>query len=146
MTQASEQLPAPQIVRQGYEPADVSVRGLLWFVVVLVLCVFGSSVVSWFLVRHYMSVPRAVDVPRSSVPSIDRFTAPNLQPTQNHNALPQQDLAELRSDEAKIFDQLGWKVDPDTQAPRIPDAIVGELARTYSAVSATQPSGGGQPR
>ena len=146
MTQTSEQLPAQKIVQQGYEPADVSVRGLLWFVVVLVMCVFCSSVLSWFLVRHYMSVPRAVDVPRSSVPSIDRFTEPNLQPTQKHNALPPQDLAELRSDEAKIFDQLGWKLDPDTQAAQIPNSIVGDLARRYSAASATQPSEGGQPR
>jgi hypothetical protein len=146
MTQSSEEVPPQQILRKGYEAADVSVRGLLWFVVIFLLTAAVLHTALWFLLKHYVSVPRVVDAPRSSVPSVTRFIEPNLQPSPNHNALPREDLAQLRWDEAKRFEQLGWNVESDTHSAHIPDSIVAQLVLRYSTAATTQAAGGGQTR
>ncbi len=143
MTQDVEQPPSPQALKQGYEPPDVSNRGLLIFFIIFVL--FGAAVQAgvWMLTKYYLNLPRTVDAVTSAAPPQERFVPPHLQPIQNHNELPREDLADLRREKAQIFKQLGWKTDPDTGVPVIPDQIVNELAKERRQNSAA--TKGGQP-
>ena len=43
-----------------------------------------------------------------------------------HDTLPWQDMEQLRTDEADIFERMGWRLDSHGQ-PRVPDRIVQEL-------------------
>jgi hypothetical protein len=142
MSQTDEQSPSPQVLEQGYEPSDVSVRGLMIFLVIFVV---GAVVIQfglWELVKYYVSLPRSADVVTSAAPAPRRFPAPNLQPIETHNQLPWQDLADLRREKGLIFDELGWTTDASTGQPVIPDQIVNALAKDRSEKSAVLlPSG-----
>ncbi|HUB23838.1 MAG TPA: hypothetical protein VL992_00315 [Tepidisphaeraceae bacterium] len=122
------QQPPPQIVRQGYEPPDVSNRSLMIFFLVFVVVGAAINVGIWGLLKLYMAEPRAADVITSAAPAPDRFPPPNLQPIEKHNQLPWQDMQDLRREKNAILEQLGWPIDPGTGAATIPDAIVNQLA------------------
>ena len=140
MTQETEQLPSPQALKQGYEPPDVSNRGLLIFFVLFIGMGVVVQVGLWWLTKYYIHQPRAVDTVISAAPAQPRFPAPNLQPIEKHNQLPWQDLQDLQREKNGILQNLGWKIDADTGLPVIPDTIVSELARERGQT----PKGGGQ--
>ena len=138
--------PSPEAIARGYELSDAGTRGLLMFVIYFILTAIVLHLLLWFLLKHYVSIPRAVDVPKSSVPAIDRFTGPNLQPSIEDNRLPQQDMRRLRETEAALFNRMGWKTDPQTGNPTIPQDIVDQLSRRSTTPPATRPTTRGGSR
>ena len=125
--------PPRRIVEQGYEPPDVSNRGLLIFFLVFVVVGALINVGIWGLLKVYMAEPRTADVPTSAAPAPDRFPPPNLQPIEKHNESPWQDMNDLREQKNQILEQLGWPIDPATGAAKIPDSIVNQLAAKEKA-------------
>ncbi len=142
MTHADQQSPSPQALQQGYERSEVSVRGLMIFLVIFLVSAVVIHAGVWILAEYYLAQPRAADVVTSAATPPERFPPPNLQPIEKHNELPWQDLADLRREKGLIFDELGWTTDPTTRQPRIPDDIVNKLATQRSMSSALPPSPG----
>lgn len=132
MTEAQEHPPAPAVIGRGYESSEISIRGVLWFVVIFLFTAVVLHIALWYLLNWYGSDRRVVDVPASNVPQIDDFPEPNLQPTQQHNRLPFQDIGELLRRWDSLFGQMGWKINPQTGQPTIPDDIVTQLAHRYN--------------
>jgi hypothetical protein len=132
--------PSPESIARGYEVSDAGTRGLFLFIIFFLLTAIAIHVLVWMLLKYYVSLPRAVDEPKSSVPMVDRFTGPNLQPSLQDNRLPQQDMRNLRDADAKVFNRMGWKTDPRTGNPTIPQDIVDQLSRRYAGQSTTRPT------
>ncbi len=132
--------PSPEAIARGYELSDVSIKGLIYFVVFFLLTAVVLHAALWVLLKQYVSIPRAADAPKSAVTSVDRFTGPNIQPSIEDNRLPHQDMQGLRDTEAKLFEKMGWKTDAQSGNPTIPQDIVDQLSRRYAAASATRPT------
>lgn len=143
MTQSGEQSPTPEALEKGYEPSDANYNGLLMFVVFFLLTAVVLHTGLWVLLNYYLELPRAEDQRRSSVPMAQRFPAPNLQPSVEHNKLPWQDLADLHRQEQQVFQEMGWKIDPQTQRPAVPADIVRELAQHETRNATTRPANQG---
>jgi hypothetical protein len=126
-----EKPPSPIALRQGYEPPDLNVRGLLIFLVVFLVTAVVIHVGIWFLNEYLLRRPRPADAVTSAVPVVRQFPEPDVQPSEWHNHVPWQDMADLRRSEAARFGQLGWKADPATGSAVIPDSIVASLAERY---------------
>jgi hypothetical protein len=128
MTQTEEKPPSQETIRRGYELPDVSVKGLLIFFVIFLVMGALVHLCAWTLTVYFLHQPRDVDAVISAAPPQKRFPPPNLQPIESHNQFDWQDMNDLRREKNQIFEQLGWKIDPDTGAARIPDDIVNQLA------------------
>lgn len=143
MTTSAPQNPASQALRQGYEPPDVSYVGLVIFFIVFVAVGFLIHFALAAILDVYLHEPRSVDAITSAAPKVQRFPAPNLQPTQSHNELPREDLHDLQVEKNRFFNQLGWTLDPITGAPIIPDEVISRLAQQRGSKSPPpMPSGG----
>lgn len=136
------QPPPAEVIAKGYQPDQVKMSALLLCVVILLVGAVLIHVGVWWLLKSFMARPRVVDVPQSAVTEVDRFTSPSLQPTQQHDQFPWQDLAQLRAKEAGIFTQLGWKADPSTGSAQIPDSIVAQLQQRYAGHAGAATPGG----
>jgi hypothetical protein len=133
MTETEEHPPTSETVAQGYEPPDINVRGVVVFLMIFLVGAIIIQVGLWGVLKVYSGLPRTADIVTSAAPPPARFLPPNLQPTEQHNQFPWQDLAQLRQEKTQIFDQLGWKTDPETQTPLIPDAIIAQLRKERPA-------------
>ena len=133
MSQTVEKPPSEETVKRGYELPDVSNKGMIIFFALFVLLGVVVHLVVWGLTEYFIRQPRDVDTVISAAPAQQRFPPPNLQPIERHNQLPYQDLADLRREEGQVFEQLGWKMDPETRTPHIPDDVVNQLARERGA-------------
>jgi hypothetical protein len=142
MEPTHEQPPSPAALRQGYEPPGVSVKALGVFLVLFLLMAVAVHAGIWFLNKHLLDRPRGADAETSAIPVIRQFPQPDVQPSESHNKMPWEDLADLRQAEAARFEQLGWKADPETGSAVIPDSIVLKLAQRYKAMAlpATAPA------
>ena len=138
MTQTEEKPPSQETIRRGYELPDVSVKGLVIFFIVFVLMGALVHVCAWMLTIYFLHQPRDVDTVISAAPPQNRFPAPNLQPIEKHNQFDWQDMDDLRRQKNQLFEQLGWSIDPETGAAKIPDSIVNQLA--------AQRAGNGAPK
>jgi hypothetical protein len=129
MSQTTTTSPTAKALKQGYEPSDVNTRGLLIFFICFAL---GGIVVQgglwWLFKDYYMHQPRSVDEQTSAAPAPLRFPSPNLQPTEQHNKMPWQDLAKLRQEKGEIFKQMGWTPDFAQGTGTVPDEIIARLA------------------
>jgi hypothetical protein len=136
MTETTDQLPPEEILKQGYEPPDVNMRGLMIFFAIFLAVAVGLNFGLWGLLKVYLAEPRKVEVSVSAAPEQKRFPAPNLQPIEKHNQMPWEDLRDLMQQKAEVFQQLGWTVKspdgmskiPDYVVPTIPDDVVKKLA------------------
>lgn len=144
MTQVAQHPPDPQALKQGYEPPDVSVRGVVIFLIIFIVSGVILSWGLWELCRYYMTVPRSVDEVTSAAPQQKRFPEPQLQPNESHNRTPEEDLADLLREKSEIFKQIGWAQDPSTHAPAIPDQIIAQLAQKRRTPATAPAKGGGQ--
>jgi hypothetical protein len=128
MAQTDEQPPPPAIRQLGYEPSRINVKAMTLFVVCFLLTAAVLHTGLWFLEKHYAGLVREADVPQSLVPRTSLFIEPHLQPTPEHDRLPEQDLAAMRQADREVFDQLGWQPGPAGGAAVIPEPIVSQLA------------------
>jgi len=95
--------PPDDVVRLGYEPTDVSARGVLGvaiLVVVLAVLLQGLLAVFFWIKEAQQSAVKGADRP---IPNAARaFPAPRLQPD------PRADLLRLRAKEDRQLDTYGW--------------------------------------
>ena len=110
---------------------------LLIFIVGTVLMQVGI----WQLLKVLSPLPRTADVVTSARHAGRISRLPIFQPTEQHNQFPWQDLAQLRQEKAQLFDQLGWKTDPETQTPEIPDSIIAQLQKERPSPAGVQSAG-----
>jgi hypothetical protein len=136
--------PWHESLTKGYEPGDMRVR---WFAVALACFVAFAAVTHWWLwvLVKADANPRRVDRPVSAVPDYARpdaasMAGPPLQPTPEHDRLPQQDLEAMRRGEDKVFEALGWQVDPTTHRAAPPAALVQQVVARYGQHAATHPA------
>jgi hypothetical protein len=129
----------------GYEPMRMRARGLVWFVVVLVVSGAVTSLALWVLLKRFdrefrqAERPASVVVDAGGVPRGEQ--GPPLQPSTGHDALPREDLAAMRQQEDEVFARLGW-VDGTTHEVRVPEAVVTAVAKRSggAAKAATAPA------
>jgi hypothetical protein len=116
-------------VRLGYEPERVGVRGLTIFLILFILSAAILHGLVWVLMKYYVDRDRAVDRPRSAFTSTQQPPpAPNLQPSVGHDTLDYQDMEAMRQQEDRMFQKLGWQVDPRTHEVEIPVQIAQRVA------------------
>ena len=138
--------PSPDAIGQGYEPARLSARGLLLFVIGFFVTM---AVIFWALhpvMRHFTREAHALDPQRSVVEQPDGLPpgAPALQPSVDHDTLPREDLRALHAEEDEVFARLGWL--DDKGRVKVPDSVIERVAKratTQAATRSAEQAGGG---
>jgi hypothetical protein len=99
----------------AHESSDINVRGVIWFIVTLVVVTATVQVAMWvmFRVLNRMEVRNDADVTPLAVPAGQLPPEPRLQTT------PWQDLKVFRADEDKTLATYGW-VDRKSGVARMP--------------------------
>jgi hypothetical protein len=131
--------PSPDSVTRGHESDPLRVRLLVWSVVGFIGFAGVAHIGIWYVMKHYMNDPRAVDRARS-VARPDPGPpagAPPLQPSPRHDVVPWQDVADMRAAEDRVFGEMGWRVENERAV--IPDSVV----RAVAARASTRPTGAG---
>jgi hypothetical protein len=122
----------------GYEHSTISVRGVVWFVVILIAFGAVAHIIIWLI--WYMLDQALVPVtvaPTAQTRAVTITPAPRLQPSPGEDHMPWEDLQDMRRQEHAEFARRGW-VDPRSGKVAIPQRIVDEVI----ALSAKPPVGG----
>jgi hypothetical protein len=129
--------PLPETVAKGYEVHDLKTSWIVWCAVIFILAAIVIQLGLWYMLKAVAAHKRAVDEPQSVL--IDEPPVPTapLQPTQQHDRTPPEDLEAMRQREDAVFEQLGWQVNPKTHDVTIPGDIVQRIAKNRAA----QPGG-----
>jgi hypothetical protein len=116
----------------GYESPSINLRGVVWFVSVLIPFAIFTHVLIWMIYAHYQKNLEQNDsltaLPQQPMPN----NAPPLQPSPPHQRVDREDLAEMHAREQAEFGRRGWT------NMRIPDAIVEQVSQ-MSKQPATRP-------
>jgi hypothetical protein len=110
-----------------HERSGIELRGLIRFVIIFVVVAVVVHLLVWWL---FVSFRAAVAQERQITGVNEQRIAPpepRLQPSVQHNALPQADLGELHQRELAEFARRGW-VDEKSGEVRVPDEIVAKVA------------------
>lgn len=109
------------------------------WLVISIAALFATLVGAFVAMRLFLALasrPRDVDAPRSVVAGLrPENPTPPLQPSIGHDTKPADDLVIMKRNENAVFERLGWSIDPTTNEPRVPDAILSKLATTRPEVS-----------
>ena len=148
----SDQLrePSPESLAAGYEVSAVSVRGLVYFVLGLILTAALVHVGIWIVLVGFEHKDQKADRPRSGLtdPATlsqaglgDTMAAlpgpppPRLQPSSPENPLhvPAADLQQMMRQEDQVFRKMGWAIDEQTHVQRdIPAAVIEQVIEDES--------------
>ncbi|HZL33797.1 MAG TPA: hypothetical protein VFC78_00720 [Tepidisphaeraceae bacterium] len=116
-------------LRMGYEPEIPRLlRGLTIFLILFIVGMAGIFAIAWAVMNNMVFQDRPVDHPRSAVAISQQPPAPNLQPSLGHDDLDYQDLDKMHRNEDRMFQKLGWQVDPLTHEVQIPPQIAQQVA------------------
>ena len=138
MAQTLEHNPAsPEAIKLGYEPSAIGARGPLIFLVCFVVCAAGLHVFVWKVMEAFEEHDMTSDRPQSVVAPVPGSPSPPLQPSVDHDELPQQDLEALRTSEDRMLQRWGWTVNTATHEAAIPPSIVQQVARETEARAAS---------
>ena len=88
MPSESNQPVSPEALQRGYESHGVNYKGLMIFLLVFILTAVVLHAGLWFLLKFYLGMERAADVPPSGVPVVERFIPPRLQPMPDKPSAP----------------------------------------------------------
>ena len=116
-SQPQTDAPAP---RGAIEAADVSVKGVIWFLVILVAIILVCYISLTFLFRHYRRLAELHDQQirsHSVVSSIASHRPYFPQPREQFS--PQLDLKALRAEQGRELNSYGW-IDQKAGVVRIP--------------------------
>lgn len=128
---------------QGYERSGVNLRAVMKFLIIFVAFGIVVHFLLYFLYKGLVVLDRRRDVAPTALMSqrpedtnrfAQVFPAPQLQPSPGHTAQPFQDMRHLLDAENQEFARRGWSVDPVTNEPQMPQALVDKILAT------TQPS------
>jgi hypothetical protein len=146
------QAPSSESLEAGYERSTISVKGLAWFLLVLIATAVVIHIGVWYLYRDYVRSDERSDRPFSALTdpgAIDQYNRshgarlgvtaapqpppPRIQPTAPEHNLPADDLRQMHQSEDEIFRRMGWTVDSQTHAQiRIPPQVVSAVIREES--------------
>ena len=124
--------PLPEALEKGYEPHDLKTKWIVWFIVIFIVLAVVIQLGLWLLLVNLGSSRRIVDEPRSVLNAQEPAPSPSIQPTQQHDALPKEDLEAMRKQEDAVFSQLGWEVNSQTHQVSVPDALVKRVAQAQT--------------
>jgi len=127
---------SPEAMELGYQPEAAPVRGLLVFIVLVVVTAVIIHVLIWWLMKGIEAHNARLDTPLSVLREDRTPPPPQLQPSVGHDALDYQDLATLRRREDEMFAKLGWTVRPGDKDAEIPPDIVQQVADQQRARAA----------
>jgi hypothetical protein len=91
-------------VEVAHEHTDISIRGIVWFLVMLVAIVIVTDIAMWGLFKGLDTLEQRND------PFVTPLAAPagQLPPEPRLQTTPWQDLRQFRADERKQLDSYGW--------------------------------------
>ena len=127
---------SPEAMELGYQPERAPVRGLLVFIVLVVVTVVILHVLIWWLMKGIEAHNAGTESPRSVLTQDQTPPAPQLQSSVGHDATDDQDLAALRRRENEMFTKLGWRVRPGAKDAEIPPEIIRRVAEEQRARAA----------
>lgn len=136
--------PSPQSLEAGYETSGVNIKGLVWFVVVLIITAAVLHVGMWFLMWGFWDYDRLKDRPSSALTDaqfVDGYSkehgqkieltalppppAPRIQPSPPETGrIPSVDLKEMYQTEDEVFRRMGWRIDEQSHAQAIPPQVM----------------------
>ncbi len=94
-------------VARGYEPHDIGLRGVFYFIIVLVITVIAVLILMDGAMNLFVEHDRAGD-PVGSPVVIERGPVPHpLQPSMPHNLLDREDMAAMRAHVQSILTSSG---------------------------------------
>ena len=138
--------PSDASMAAGYELSTVSVRGLIYFVIGLIIVAALVHAGIWFLLRTYEKVYHQYSRPGSAV--VDKQTRlplpppPRLQPNPGSTNVPEADLQLMYSKEDELFTRMGWRINPQTHVPvEIPQSAIDQVIRDHPRQTSTGNSG-----
>jgi hypothetical protein len=101
-------------IKLGHEPSAISVKGVIWFLIIMVLTIAATFAFVWVVWRFLVDDLAKTDLPRSSVASLKVTPAnPQLQPSKGiHEHMEHEDLNAMHDSENQRFSQMGW-MQPD---------------------------------
>ena len=127
--------PSPESLEAGYETSTVNVRGLVYFVIGLILTAAVVHVGIWFVLMGYQHVYELSERPRTGLTgaTLPGPPAPRIQPSQPDDPMrvPAADLQHMFQQEDEFFDhELGWKVNRQTHVQtEIPAEVIDQVIR-----------------
>jgi len=127
---------SPEAMQLGYQPEVAPVRGLLVFIILVVVTAVFLQVLVWWLMQKIEARNARMDTPLSVLSEDQTPPAPRLQPSVGHDSLDYQDLAALRRREDEMFARLGWTVHPGAKDADIPVDIIQQVADQQRARAA----------
>lgn len=96
-------------IKLGHEPSAISVKGVAWFLICLVLTIVVTFAFVW-VVWHFLTImQRQSDTPSSALTVVKQIPAgPLLQPSIVHDHIEHEDLNDMHARENHRFSQMGW--------------------------------------
>jgi hypothetical protein len=111
----------------GYDRSPITLKGIVWFVVIFVVFGVAAHILMWFVYTHYDRNREEQNVSQSALMSQNVITPPpRLQPSPGDDATPAKDMADLRARELAEFKRRGW-LDEKTATVVIPDTIAQQV-------------------
>lgn len=143
------QPPSAESRKLGYETTAPSIKGLVWFVVGLILTALVVHAGMWYLLFVYNKQALLLVKPQSALTSpqfLDDYAkrtgiklsplpqppppAPRIQPTFPDRNLPGDDLQLMYQKEDEVFRRMGWTIDEQSHVPlTIPDSVQATVIR-----------------
>jgi hypothetical protein len=127
----------------GYQSEAAPVRGLLIFIILVVVTAVALHLLIWWLMKGYEAHDARAEPPLSVLREDQTPPPPRLQPSVGHDTMDYQDLAAVRHRENEMFTKLGWAVPPGAKDAEIPPDIVQQVAneqRTRAAAAFVPPT------
>jgi len=154
MEEPELQKPSAESLQAGYETSGVNIKGLVVFVVVLIVTAAVLHVGMWYLMWGFVRYDRLSDRPASALTDkdlVDTYSrqhgqkveitalppppAPRLQPSPPETGrLPSVDLREMYEKEDSLFREMGWTIDEQTHGQTaIPSQVISAVIQEESA-------------
>jgi hypothetical protein len=96
-------------IKLGHEPSTVSIKGVIWFLIGLVLTMAATFAFIW-VVWHFLTIQqRESDAPNTSLAVVNQVPqGPPLQPSIVHDHVEHEDLDAMHDRENQQFSKMGW--------------------------------------
>ena len=130
--------PSQESLEAGYDTSGVSIRGVLWFAVILIITAIVLHVAIFVLLRGYWYVDSKHDRLQSALQVIEQPAPPppRIQPNpfdspdgRRPSNLPPEDLKAMYDNEDEAFKQMGWQVETGSHHLAIPDRYIEQVVR-----------------
>jgi len=145
--------PTQESLDAGYDTSGVSIRGVLWFGVILIITAVVLHTGILVLLRGYWYEDAKNDRLQSALQVLEQPAPPppRLQPNpfdspdgHRPSNLPPQDLQTMYTNEDRAFDQMGWRVEAGSHRLTIPQRYIEQVIQEETAAQQAGSQGGQQ--